>query len=74
MRLYSRVSCITRLFSHLADALLAGRLKAACDLIAHHLPPDVKTELVSTYEYANLCQSFVRVLSFMTVSRPWTFM
>lgn len=35
---------------HLADTSLAGRLKAACDLVAHHLPPDVKTEMMSTYE------------------------
>ena len=35
---------------HLADTFLAGRLKAACDLVAHHLPPDVKTEMMSTYE------------------------
>ena len=34
-----------------ADTFLAGRLRAACNLIAHHLPPDVKTELMSAYEY-----------------------
>ena len=33
------------------DTSPAGRLKAACDLVAHHLPPDVKTEMTSTYEY-----------------------
>ena len=36
----------------LTDTIIAGRLKAACDLVAHHLPPDVRTELMSSYEYA----------------------
>ena len=40
------------LATRLSDTFLAGCLKAACDLIAHHLPPDVKTELMSAYEYA----------------------
>ncbi|KAF9652960.1 hypothetical protein BDM02DRAFT_3088479 [Thelephora ganbajun] len=34
--------------------LEAGRLKAACDLVAHHLPPDVKTELMSAYDFSAL--------------------
>lgn len=46
----SRVSCILRLARCLANAPPAGRLKAACDLVAHHLPTDVKAELVSAYE------------------------
>lgn len=37
--------------THVIDTSPAGRLKAACDLVAHHLPPDVKTEMMSTYEY-----------------------
>lgn len=36
--------------TYLVDTPLAGRLKAACDLVAHHLPPDVKAEMMSTYE------------------------
>lgn len=34
-----------------ANTFPAGHLKAACDLVAHHLPPDVKAELISAYEY-----------------------
>ena len=51
----------------------AGRLKAACDLVAHHLPTDVKTELVSTYEYANPSSKLYQHIELLTVSRPWTF-
>jgi len=32
----------------------AGRLKSACDLVAHHLPLDVKAELMSTYDFSAL--------------------
>jgi len=52
------VSYILRLTRRLANAPPAGRLKAACDLVGHHLPTDVKTELVSTYECANLSSRF----------------
>jgi hypothetical protein len=47
----SKVNAISVRAMYLADTFLAGRLKVACDLIAHHLPPDVKTELMSAYEY-----------------------
>jgi len=50
-RLYSKVNRIPILAMHHADTFLAGHIKAACNLIAHHLPPDVKTELMSAYEY-----------------------
>lgn len=43
---------------HPTDAILAGRLKAACDLVAHHLPPDVRTELMSSYEYVTCSFGF----------------
>jgi len=58
---------------HLANTFLAGRLKAACDIVAHHLPSDVKVELISTYEYANPSLGFCRDAEFLPVSRPWTF-
>jgi len=51
-RLCSKVNHIPILAIHPADTFLAGRLRAACNLIAHHLPPDMKTELISAYEYA----------------------
>jgi hypothetical protein len=50
-RTCSKVNLIPMLTMLLADTFLAGRLKAACNLIAHHLPPDVKSELMSAYEY-----------------------
>ena len=43
---------------HSVDPPLAGRRKAACDLVAHHLPPDVKTKLMSAYEYVNPSPKF----------------
>lgn len=46
------------------DAFLAGRLKAACDLVAHHLPPDVKAEMMSTYEYVRRLLIFVEILRY----------
>ena len=55
------------------DTFLAGRLKAACDLIAHHLPPDVKTELVSAYEYVIRSRESRWDFELLAVSRPWTF-
>lgn len=58
---------------HLVETFLAGCLKAACDLVAHHLPPDVKTEMMSTYEYVCRLLRFCRCLEFSSVSRPWTF-
>jgi ribonuclease H2 subunit B len=56
-----------------ANTLLAGRLKAACDLVAHHLPPSVKTELISTYEYADPSLKPRWDAEFLAASRPWTF-
>jgi hypothetical protein len=47
-----------------ADAFLAGRLKAACDLVAHHLSPDVKTELMSSYEYVIHLLGLAEILRF----------
>lgn len=58
---------------HCVDAFLAGRLKAACDLVAHHLPPDVKTEMMSTYEYVRQLLEFSWDFESSSVSRPWTF-
>ena len=52
-RLCSRVSCTLGFPGYLSDTSSAGRLKAACDLLGHHLPPDVKAELMSAYEYVN---------------------
>ena len=63
-RLYSRVSFILRLTARLTDPPPDGRLKAACDLVAHHLPTDVKTELMSAHEYANPSPNSVVILSF----------
>jgi len=57
----------------LTDAFLAGRLKAACDLIAHHLPPNVKAELMSAYEYVIPSLKFSQDITFLAVSRPWKF-
>lgn len=59
---------------HLADTFPAGRLKAACDLIAHHLPPDVKTQLMSAYEYVVSSLKLRQDAEFLAVSRPWTSM
>ena len=57
----------------LADTFLAGRLKAACDLIAHHLPPEVKAELISAYEYVTPSLKFRQDIDLLAVSRPWKF-
>lgn len=56
--LYSRVSYILGFTGHFADTLSAGRLRAACDLVSHHLPPDMKTELMSAYEYVSPLLTF----------------
>lgn len=55
---------------YLADAFLAGRLKAACDLVAHHLPQDVKTELMSSYEYVTHFLGTVGISEDLPVSQP----
>ena len=73
-KLCSKVNHISMRVMYLVDPFLAGRLKVACDLIAHHLPPDVKTELMSAYEYAIPSLKFCRDTEFSAVSQPWTFM
>ena len=73
-RFCSKVNRILIWAIYLTDTFLAGRLKAACDLIAHHLPPDVKTELMSAYEYVTSSLRLRRDTEFLAVSQPWTFM
>lgn len=73
-RLCSKVNRISIRAMHLVDIFLAGHLKVACDLIAHHLPPDVKSELMSAYEYVTPSLKFRRDTEFLAVSQPWTFM
>ena len=67
------MSHILRFATRHVNTFLAGRLKAACDLIAHHLPADVKTELMSAYEYVIRSPESRWDFELLTVSRPWTF-